>query len=90
MASDPHKVVTSETITDTQIRLLHNSYLLDKSASVDEFGRHLCHVALGECCIQVSHPFRNVSELRYPTEHEITVARHRLAESWNHRGSRRG
>jgi hypothetical protein len=73
------------TITPAQIRRLHNSYL-DGTIN-DAIGRHLCHVALGECCVgDKTIP----GGMRYPTEDEIREAKERLAQSWNIRFHRDG
>lgn len=73
--------LTGTTITDAQIRELHNS-LLDGTLT-DAIGRDACHIALAERCIGTGGkaPF----PLRYPTEAEIREARERLAEIWNRR-----
>lgn len=45
--------------------------------AADAIGRHLCHIALGECCVAcASIP----GGMRYPNESEIRDAKRRLAD----------
>jgi hypothetical protein len=67
------------TLTASQIRRMHNSYL--EGTITDAIGRHLCRVALGERCIGIEGPMK----LRYPTLTEQSTAKKRLATSWNAR-----
>lgn len=69
--------VTVDTITDEQIRELHNSAL--EGTAADAHRRHLCHVALAECCVATRGPMSH----RYPGADEIAEARTWLAEFWN-------
>lgn len=72
--------LTGRIIADSQIRELHNGFV--EGTATDAIGRHLCHVALGECCIGTDNP---VMPFRYPTEAERREARNRLADHWNSR-----
>lgn len=71
--------VTANTITDEQIRELHNRFL--DGTITDAIGRHLCHVALNECCVSDVGPGKDYK--RYPTREECAEAKHRLAQHWN-------
>lgn len=71
--------LTGRTIADSQIRELHNGFV--EGTATDAIGRHLCHVALGECCIGNEGPM----PFRYPTEDERREAKRRLADHWNYR-----
>lgn len=72
------KRLNLNTLTDRHVRELHNGFL--DGTATDAIGRHLCHVALGECCIGTDSP---VMPLRYPTPEEIEDARSRLCHHWN-------
>lgn len=72
--------VTAKTIQDFQIRRLHNGFR--DGTATDAISRHLCHVALGECCVADDGI---PGGLRYPTEDEIHEAKRRLASHWGDR-----
>jgi len=66
--------VIKPNITRAQIRQLHNSFR--DGTATDAVGRHLCRVALGECCVgDEGIPGGH----RYPTDDEIAEAKRRLA-----------
>ncbi len=71
--------VTPETITDDQIRDLHNGFI--EGTATDAVRRHLCYVALAERCIGM--PPGSPMKYRYPTPEERYEAKQCLAAYCN-------
>jgi hypothetical protein len=64
-------------VADDTVRAMFNG-ARDGTAN-DAIKRHLCRVALAECCVaDDGHP----SGTRYPTPAERMLARERLTEAW--------
>lgn len=66
------------TIEPSHIRQLHNRFR--DGTATDAIGRHLCHVALGECCVADNEI---PGGMRFPTDGEIEEAKRRLVGHWN-------